>query len=139
MKAAFRTLAAVAIICAAASPALAEKTPTPTANYKLEIKGGLATAEQVKADSANVLRWLSQYAKREGVENYTVKIENTMFYQTDRPFAVLTVRADALKMHYTLNTPILNKENILPQIKTGIATLVNQSIEREREKEDKAL
>ena len=57
-----------------------------------------------------------------------------MFYYTDRPFAFLIVLVDALKLHYTLNTPVLNNQNILPQVKTGLATLVQQLSDREMEK-----
>ena len=91
-------------------------------------------AAQVQATSANLLRYIAQYAKQEGINNYTVKIENGMYYQTNKPFAFLTVRVDALKLHYTLNTPVLNNQNILPQVKTGLATLVQQLSDREMEK-----
>ena len=112
---------------------MAQQEKTPQANYKIDAKG-LANAAQVQASSANLLRYIAQYAKREGVNNYTVKIDNSMYYQTDRPFAVLSVRVDALKLHYTLNTPVLNNQNILPQVKTGLATLVQQLSDREMEK-----
>ena len=116
-----------------AFPVFAQQEQTPQANYKIDTKG-LANAAQVQANSANLLRYIAQYAKREGVNNYTVKIENGMYYQTDKPFAFLTVRVDALKLHYTLNTPVLNNQNILPQVKTGLATLVQQLSDREMEK-----
>nr|WP_010400042.1 hypothetical protein [Paracoccus sp. TRP] len=132
MKAAFRTIAA-AVICAVASPAMAQQEKAQQANYKMEVKG-LANAAQVQATSANLLRYIAQYAKQEGINNYTVKIENGMYYQTNKPFAFLTVRVDALKLHYTLNTPVLNNQNILPQVKTGLATLVQQLSDREMEK-----
>ena len=133
MKAAFRTIATAAVICAVVSPALAQQEQTPQANYKIDAKG-LTNAAQVQANSANLLRYIAQYAKREGVNNYTVKIENGMYYQTDKPFAFLSVRVDALKLYYTLNTAVLNNQNILPQVKTGLATLVQQLSDREMEK-----
>ena len=133
MKKNFRTIAIASIVCAVASPVLAQQEKTPQSNYKIDAKG-LADAAQVQASSANLLRYIAQYAKREGVNNYTVKIDNSMYYQTDRPFVVLSVRVDALKLHYTLNTPVLNNQNILPQVKTGLATLVQQLSDREMEK-----
>ena len=82
MKAAFRTIAA-AVICAVASPAMAQQEKTPQANYKIDAKG-LANAAQVQASSANLLRYIAQYAKREGVNNYTVKIDNGMYRSEER-------------------------------------------------------
>ena len=134
MKAAFRTIATAAIICAVASPIMAQQEKTPQANYKIDVKGGLTNAAAIEASSENLLRYIAQYAKREGINNYTVKIENGMFYQTDRPFAFLTVRADALKLSYTLNTPVLNNKNILPQIKTGLAALAQETSDREMQR-----
>ena len=134
MKAAFRIITAAAIICATASPVMAQQEKTPQANYTIDVKGGLTNAAAIQASSSNLLRYIAQYAKREGVNNYTVKIDNGMYYQTDKPFAFLTVRVDALKLHYTLNTPVLNNQNILPQVKTGLATLVQQLSDREMDK-----
>ncbi|TXG96168.1 MAG: hypothetical protein E6R09_14460 [Rhodocyclaceae bacterium] len=134
MKAAFRIITAAAIICTAASPVMAQQEKTPQANYTIDVKGGLTNAAAIQASSSNLLRYIAQYAKREGVDNYTVKIENFTYRNTAKPFAVLTVRADALKLHYTLNTPVLNNQNILPQVKTGLSTLVQQLSDREMEK-----
>ena len=67
MKAAFRTIAA-AVICAVASPAMAQQEKAQQANYKMEVKG-LANAAQVQATSANLLRYIAQYAKQEGINN----------------------------------------------------------------------
>ena len=131
MKAAFRIITAAAIICATASPVMAQQEKTPQANYTIDIKGGLTNAAAIQASSSNLLRYIAQYAKREGVDNYTVKIENFTYRNTAKPFAVLTVRADALKLHYTLNTPVLNNQNILPQIRTGLAALVQETSDRE--------
>jgi hypothetical protein len=134
MKSVFRIITAAAIICAAASPVMAQQEKTPQANYTIEVKGGLTNAAAIKASSSNLLRYIAQYAKREGVDNYTVKIENFTYRNTAKPFAVLTVRADALKLHYTLNTPVLNNKNILPQIKTGLATIAQETSDREMKK-----
>ena len=131
MKAVFRTIATAAIICAVASPVMAQQEKTPQSNYTIDIKGGLTNAAAIQASSSNLLRYIAQYAKREGVNNYTVKIENFTYRNTSKPFAVLTVRADALKLHYTLNTPVLNNQNILPQIRTGLAALVQETSDRE--------
>ena len=60
MKAAFRTIATAAVICAVVSPALAQQEQTPQANYKIDAKG-LANAAQVQANSSNLLRYIAQY------------------------------------------------------------------------------
>ena len=71
MKKNFRTIAIASIVCAVASPVLAQQEKTPQSNYKIDAKG-LADAAQVQASSANLLRYIAQYAKREGVNNLSL-------------------------------------------------------------------
>lgn len=134
MKNKLRVLTALATLCVIASSAMSHPHQTPRANYIIEVKSELTTPGAIQKSADNILRYISQHAKKEGAENYIVKIETFTVSDTSNPFEVLTVRADELDLMYVLNTPVLDHSNILARIREGLTILLQQQIDVDMQK-----
>ena len=127
MKAVFSKIICMSLLALASQAAISQTNIVPAANYSIKFKQGISKEMEktkiVELHAENELLRLSEAAKREGFSNYTIEISDVIYNHPNDPYTVLTIKAPELNLIYLLNSSILNKENLLAQIKTGLKHL----------------
>ena len=127
MKAVFSKIICMSLLALASQAAISQTNIVPAANYSIKFKQGISKEMEktkiVELHAENELLRLSEAAKREGFSNYTIEISDVIYNHPNDPYTVLTIKSPELNLVYLLNSSILNKENLLIQIKTGLKHL----------------
>ena len=127
MKAAFSKIICMSLLALASQAAISQANTVPAANYSIKFKQEMSKemegTKTIEVYAENELLRLSEAARREGLSNYTIEISDVIYNHSNDPYTVLTIKSPELNLVYLLNSSILNKENLLIQIKTGLKHL----------------
>ncbi len=122
MKAFFRTIATAAIICAAISPAMAEAPKFSV------VTDGIVTSEQVKADAAKELRWLSREVSPDKysvlIQTYTP--ETAPAYLDRKHYVIVSLldkKAASKPLTVRFDGPMMTEGGALALVRKGINSI----------------